>query len=274
MRMREEKIHCSWRPEAPLRVKLAGISYCDGSYRIRRKNSKISVFEYIISGQGTLKIGDQSHHPQAGDIYFITEGSDHEYWADPRDPWIKIWFNIAGPLPLALLDTYGLRGVHHVTDVQMEHIFRDAYEACCQDPSEAERHVALALHRIIMQAATELHSRREPTARQSQTLHDFLDRCVEETPTLNKMAEVMGRSESQTIRTFKREWGITPYQFLIERKLQKARVLLTGSAKGVKEIAGELGFNDEYHFSALFKQKVGLSPKNYRKAVEHGGTDG
>ena len=85
------------------------------------------------------------------------------------------------------------------------------------------------------------------------------------------MAATLGRSESQTIRTFKRNWGRTPYQFLIERKLQKAQVLLTGTAKAVKEIAAELGFNDEYHFSALFKQKVGLSPKHFRKAVEHGG---
>jgi AraC-like DNA-binding protein len=172
-----------------------------------------------------------------------------------------------------LLDTYGLRGVHHIPDVNVEQVFREGCEACRDDPSQAEQVIAIALHKIIMQVAAELRSRREPTARQSQELRDYLDRCVRETPSLAKMAKIMGRSESQTIRTFKREWGLTPYQFLIERKLQKARVLLTGTAKAVKEIAAELGFNDEYHFSALFKQKVGLSPKHFRKAVEHGGED-
>ena len=269
--MREEMIHCPWRPAAPLRVELTGISYCDGSYRIRRRNSKLSVFEFVTHGKGTLRIGDQTHHPQAGDVYIVTEGSDHEYKADLRDPWIKIWFNVAGPLPLALLDTYGLRGVHHIPDVDVEHLFREGYETCCNAPSQAEQIVAIALHKIIMQIAAELRSRQEPTGRQSQELRDFLDRCVQETPSLAEMAETLGRSESQTIRTFKRDWGRTPYQFLIERKLQKAQVLLTGTAKAVKEIAAELGFNDEYHFSALFKQKVGLSPKHFRKAVEHGG---
>lgn len=55
-------IHCPWRPAAPLRVELTGISYCDGSYRIRRRNSKLSVFEFVTHGKGTLKIGDQTHH--------------------------------------------------------------------------------------------------------------------------------------------------------------------------------------------------------------------
>lgn len=95
------------------------------------------------------------------------------------------------------------------------------------------------------QSAAELRSRQEPTTKQSQELRDFLDRCVQETPSLTEMAETLGRSESQTIRTFKRDRGLAPYQFLIERKLQKAQVLLTGTTKAVKEIAAELGFNDE-----------------------------
>ena len=70
-----------------------------------------------------------------------------------RDPWIKIWFNVAGPLPLALLDTYGLRGVHHIPDVDVEHLFREGLETCCNAPSQAEQIVAIALHKIIMQIA-------------------------------------------------------------------------------------------------------------------------
>lgn len=264
--MHEEMIHCPWRPQAPLRVELCGISYCDGSYRIRRRNSRFTVFEYITRGKGTLEIGDRVFVPEKGDVYFVTEGSDHEYRADPVDPWTKIWFNTSGPLPLTLLDTYGLHGVHHVPNVGAENIFREAYEACREDPALAEQIVAIALHRIIVELAAAFRSRQESTFRQSQELRDHLDRCVSDTPGLAEMARIMGCSPSQTIRVFKRDWGLTPYQYLIDRKLQKARTLLNGSAKSIKEISFELGFNSEYHFSALFKQKIGMSPKAFRSA--------
>ena len=267
--MHEEMTLCRSHAEAPLRVELCGISYCDGSYRRRRNNSRFTVIEYIIRGKGTLEVGDQVYHPQKGDVYFVTEGSEHEYRADPNDPWTKIWFNTSGPLPLALLDIYGLRGVNHIPSVSVEPLFREGYEACVEDPSQAEQVVAITLHNIFLQISTALRSRHQNAFRQSQKLRDYLEGCVEETPSLEDMAKLIGRSPSQTIRIFKREWGITPYHFLIERKLMKARVLLTGSVKSVKEIAYQLGFNSEYHFSALFKKKAGMSPKAYRNSIAH-----
>ncbi|MBC9866359.1 MAG: helix-turn-helix domain-containing protein [Opitutae bacterium] len=261
--------HCRWRAEAPLKVELCGISYCDGSYRMRRRNSKFTVIEYIIHGTGTLEVGNQVHYPKEGDVYFVTEGSNHEYRADPSDPWTKIWFNTSGPLPLALLDIYGLRGVNHIPSVSVEPLFREGYEACVENPSQAEQVVAITLHNIFMELSTVLRARHESPVRQSQGLHDYIDSCVEETPSLAEMAKILGRSPSQTIRIFKREWGTTPYHFLIERKFQKARILLTGSVKSVKEIAYGLGFKSEYHFSALFKQKTGMSPKTYRNSILH-----
>ena len=255
-----------------MRVELTGISYCDESYQIPRRNSRLFVFDFVTHVKGTLKIGDQTHHPQVGDVYIITDDSDHEYKVDLRDPWIKIWFNIVGLLPLPLLDTFALRGAHHIPEIDAGYLFLEGYETCCNAASEAEQIVAIALHTTIIQIAAEVRSREEPTNRQSQELRDFLNRCIQKTPSLAEIAETLGRSESQTIRTFNRDWGRAPHQFRIERKLQKAQVLLTGTAKAVKEIAAKLGFNDEYHFSALFKQKVGLSPKHFRKAVEHGGS--
>ncbi|UKI35289.1 MAG: hypothetical protein L6V93_13935 [Clostridiales bacterium] len=53
------------------RFLMCGISYCDYSYRIERKNSELNVIEYIISGTGTVNDNGRIFNPREGDIYFF-----------------------------------------------------------------------------------------------------------------------------------------------------------------------------------------------------------
>ena len=82
---------------------------------------------------------------------------------------------------------------------------------------------------------------------------------------MSELSSLIKRSESQTIRIFKDAYGITPYAYLIEKKISLAKKLLTGTNLTVKEISEKLAFADEYYFSNLFKQKVGTSPSSFRK---------
>jgi transcriptional regulator GlxA family with amidase domain len=52
---------------------------------------------------------------------------------------------------------------------------------------------------------------------------------------------------------------------MIQRKLQKAQILLSNTNLKIKTISVQTGFDDEMYFSKLFRQKVGVSPRQYRK---------
>ncbi len=67
----------------PLTVHLAGISYCDKSYKIIRPNSPVACFEYVISGTGTIVL-DTIVHPKGGDTYFLPEGENHQYFSNVK----------------------------------------------------------------------------------------------------------------------------------------------------------------------------------------------
>ena len=100
---------------------------------------------------------------------------------------------------------------------------------------------------------------------EAQELRDWLDTLVfAPTPALDEMAARISRSRGQTIRLFRNEFGETPVQYLIGRKLEAARELLRGSPVPIKEIADRLHFSDEYYFAAVFKRKTGISPGRYR----------
>lgn len=55
-------------------AELIGISYCDGTYLIQRKNSRLYVLEYVIAGTGTIIIDGKQYTASAGDIYLLQAG--------------------------------------------------------------------------------------------------------------------------------------------------------------------------------------------------------
>ena len=77
----------------------------------------------------------------------------------------------------------------------------------------------------------------------------------------------MGLSPSQLTRVFQREYGMTPYAYFLSRKLALAQNLLRNSSLPIREIADRLQFTDEHYFSALFRQKTGVSPGAYRRGA-------
>ncbi len=255
----------------PLTVEAFGVSYCDGSYRIVRRNSPIHVFEYVLSGSGTLSVNGRHWTPRAGDAYMVPAGSTHAYAADARDPWIKLWFNVRGPLVARLVEAYGLEGVHHVPDCRLEAEFRAGQRQARRDLAHAHDHVAVALHRILCQLAEIRRSRAaEASPKTTMDLHRHIEAKVFGHLDLTAMSRHLGKSPSQTIRLFRREWGRTPYQHLLARKLEVAEALLASTAKSIKEIAADLGFRDAFHFSALFRRKLGISPAAWRQRHRQG----
>ncbi|PKF76058.1 helix-turn-helix domain-containing protein [Chryseobacterium sp. PMSZPI] len=66
----------------------------------------------------------------------------------------------------------------------------------------------------------------------------------------------------------RKQYQISPLEFIKERVILEAKNLLHSSDKSIKEIAFELGFQNFSHFSYLFRIKAGLTPKNYRKKLE------
>ena len=81
---------------------------------------------------------------------------------------------------------------------------------------------------------------------------------------LSDMAREVNMSRSNFVRLFTRRMGISPGQYLISRRIQRAKELLRSDDYRIGEIAVTVGFSNQGHFNEFFKKWVGQAPRDYR----------
>jgi transcriptional regulator GlxA family with amidase domain len=92
----------------------------------------------------------------------------------------------------------------------------------------------------------------------------FIEEHLTEELSLERLAEEARLSKYQLIRRFQIEQGITPWKFLVSKRIEKAKELLAnGLSPG--QTAMETGFFDQSHLNKVFKEKTGLTPKEYQE---------
>lgn len=98
-----------------------------------------------------------------------------------------------------------------------------------------------------------------------QKVCDYVDSHLSEDISLEQMADYINVSSFYLSKLFKEEKGVTFINFISDKRLEKARQLLAETDLSIKEITAEIGYNDQNYFSRIFKNKYGISPKEYRK---------
>lgn len=266
-RMNEELYRINQKGETRDLIKfhLCGITFPDKTYEINRPNSPVWCLEYVEEGCGTVHINGETFYPQAGDSYFLHARKNHYYYADRENPWKKRFVNISGKLVDSLVEGYGLSGTMHFAGLNIGRELGEIIEIARRGEMDNTPTLIALINEIFLKMHNATR-RGDDFARLGATMKDFLNTQITEKFHIALLCRHISKSESQTIRLFKRLFGITPYTYVLHKKIDFAKKLLIDTNLSVKEIATKLCFSDEYYFSGIFKQKVGCSPLRYRKA--------
>ena|SRR5438309_1191096 len=74
-------------------------------------------------------------------------------------------------------------------------------------------------------------------------------------------------STSHFIRSFRESTGKTPYQFLLDRRVQRAQTLLRDPRASLTEVAKSSGFANQHHMARIFRSVTGMTPSAYRRSL-------
>jgi len=97
---------------------------------------------------------------------------------------------------------------------------------------------------------------------------DFIDHCYDHPLSLDQISEKACFSRYHFLRLFRQAFNKTPHQYLIERRIEKAKELLGDDELRVTDVCFEVGFQSLGSFSTLFHKTVGQAPVIYRERVQ------
>jgi AraC family transcriptional regulator len=100
--------------------------------------------------------------------------------------------------------------------------------------------------------------------RQISIIDDYIVENLERDISVKQLSALLGFGQLQFSRRLKARTGMSPYQYVTNKRVNRACELLSATKQSIADIGLEVGFGGQSHFSARFKQVVGTTPREYR----------
>jgi AraC-like DNA-binding protein len=226
---------------------------------------------YITKGQGVLETRDQSFEIKAGTVFTILPGQWHRYRPDPATGWDEYYVGFDGRYVSNIFNQPFFKNsgnafrVGH--NIMLLNSFKDIIEKVKGEHPGYQQQLAGRVMNILGEIVSVVKNQefegKEIEKRIREAQFDIRER-LDQSLNMEIFAGRYQMSYSYFRKLFKTYTGLSPVQYHLQLRLQRARDLLSSTNKSVKEIAFSLGFESQFHFSKIYKKKFGIAPKKSR----------
>ena len=231
---------------------------------------------YIVGGKGQFLIQDQLYSVDINNLVIINPNVIHTEVSLNAQPLEYIVLGIDG---LELTAEEGFNGqftiLDHFESVEiagcLRNILREmeqknpGYEDVCQ------AYMEILVIRLMRTTALAVLTQPQQVSgnRQCAAVRRYIDLHFKEPLTLEQLAAEAHMNKYYLSHAFKREYGVSPINYMISRRIEESKYLLAETDLSMSQIAQLLGFSSLSYFSQVFRRTEAVSPKEYRGSTKN-----
>lgn len=206
------------------------------------------------------------------DTMMIWPPGEGQYYGSRNERFSHSWIHVSGTRVKPMLQASSLRVCEPFVLVEVTRFLQcltDVHGEVTFHVKPDYRIIGNLLENYLLEAARQLakssseHWVAEPLLAVMRKIETSFDHAIQ----LSDLAEAAGMSISTLSVHFKKTFGLSPKNYLIQYRMRYAAHLMMDRNLNVSEVAAQVGYDDPFHFSKLFKKHCGASPRALRKKL-------
>ena len=236
---------------------------------LRRGNTPFSVLQHTIEGAGRLRYEQRTFRVDVGETMLVTIPHNHRYWLERGEDWSFFWIAFSGQEAMRLHQAiiHSVGPVFRLLPATVKVIADTCMRFRAGIPSAGE--ASFEAYRATMAIYDDVVAHEEGTSEVAS--HMDIDRAISHIRTslsssldVTNLATVAGMSRAHFSRMFKKHTGMSPAEFVLKERMERAAKLLSDTKLSVKQVSLYCGFADPNYFSKAFRRTYATSPVEFR----------
>lgn len=229
---------------------------------------------FITNGHGRFRTQYEEFPVAIHDLIIVNKNVPHTELSQMDSPLKYIVLGVEGLEAMAGAGGYTMLHLHSGWKDLMDCLglmLQEAHQALPGHEEVCRNLLEVVLIRLRRQEDVSLssESRDSRSSRECGLVRRYIDNHFKEHLTLEQLAQLAHVNKYYLAHTFRREFGASPINYLISRRVEESRFLLRETDHPLSLIAQILGFSSPSYFSQCFRRMEGISPMEYRRQNNH-----
>ncbi len=272
-----EKYYILNKNNTDLNVYRCGFEECSPGYTWGPGVRDHYIVHVILSGKGYYTLNGMTHPLEAGQGFLICPGQIVHYEADSKQPWTYSWVGFHGLKAENILKKAGLGQQNPIFRFgKAEYLTKSLNDmiVAARDENTSELMLTGYLFLFLAHLLQNQKSRSTMTDKAFNTDRyvskaiEYIEKNFAGPLTVEALAKTLKIDRSYLSTLFSRHLGVSPRQFIIDYRMDKACALLQNEQLSVGDVARSVGYEDPLQFSKTFRKTKGDSPRQYKIKIK------
>lgn len=243
------------------------------SHISQREKLDSFLFIIVLSGSGTFSYEGCNYFLEPGDHVFIDCKKLYSHKSSEDNPWELIWVHFNG----VLMDQYYTYFtsitttvvLHPKNPLEFDSILEHLMELTVQKRVDSEILVSHILNGLVTKILTlsdnQSVNNQSTTSKKMEQIKSYIDKNFQKDFSLDILAQIFFTSKYHMSREFKKAYGDTVINYIINTRITHAKQLLRFTDMQIEDIGRKCGIKDRSYFNKVFRKIEGITASEYRK---------